>query len=250
VGLMPNRRAVLLGPRAAAAAADVAYADAVLADGPALYWRLGEASGTTAANLGSASGDGTYTGTPTLAQPGLLPGDADTCAKFNGDYVDGGALTATALGIANNADRTIECWLKVEPSGSGGTYRVPWAVGGGSQPAALYIGLSDTASPTAWEIGLWGGVSSFTMPSPVAAARHVALTYAGATKAFEVFVDGVSVHTYTHGANLTTVGAAPFDAGWLRPTAANHWAGWLDEVAVYASVLSGARIAAHFAAAS
>lgn len=248
--MTPNRRAALLGRRAAAAVPDVAYADAVLADSPTLYWRLGEASGTTAANLGSASGDGTYAGSPTLGQAGLLPGDADTCPKFNGSYVDGGSLTATALGISGNADRTVECWLKVEPAGSGGTFRVPWAVGGGSQPSCLYIGLADTAAPTSWEIGLWGGVSSFTMPSPTAAARHVALTYKGSTKGFEIFVDGASIHTYTHGANLTTVGAAPFDAGWLRPAAGNHWVGWLDEVAVYASVLSAARIAAHFAAAS
>jgi hypothetical protein len=86
------------------------------------------------------------------------------------------------------------------------------------------------------------------MPDPVTTARHVVLTYTGATRTFLVYVDSALVKTYGHGADLTTTGTAQFDGGYLRAASDGFWAGWLDELAVYPSVLSAGRIAAHFAA--
>ena len=65
------------------------YKDAVLADGPAGYWRLGETSGTTAVE-GMRGDHGTYTNGPTLNQAGALNGDTDPSVSFDGvdDYVD------------------------------------------------------------------------------------------------------------------------------------------------------------------
>jgi signal peptidase len=53
-----------------------AYAEQVLADNPASYWRLGEAGGTSMADVTGAN-PGTYTGGVTLGQPGALVGDSD-----------------------------------------------------------------------------------------------------------------------------------------------------------------------------
>lgn len=220
------------------------YSSEVLADSPVLYYRLNETSGTTFTNAGSVAGNGTLTASgSTLAQTSLVPADADTCLKLNGAWISGGA-TATALGIAGNSDRTIECWLQVDTGGAG-LFRVPWAVGGGSNPSNLYIGCDPTA-PTAWEIGLWGGATTFTLPNPATQARHVVLTYTGSTRQFKVWVDGSVIHSYTHGADLTTTGSSPFDVAFIRAAGSNNWTGWLDEVAVYNSVLSDARILAHY----
>ena len=52
------------------------YSQQVLADTPAAYWRLGEASGTTAADSSGANRTGRYLNTPTLGQPGALAGDS------------------------------------------------------------------------------------------------------------------------------------------------------------------------------
>lgn len=58
------------------------YSDAVLADNPYLYWRLGESSGTVAEDESPNNRDGTYVGSPDLGQPGLV-GDGNTSVGFN-----------------------------------------------------------------------------------------------------------------------------------------------------------------------
>ena len=89
------------------AAARDFYAQEVLADNPVAYWRLGEASGTTAVDE-TGSHDGTYSGV-TLGATGLLAGDTDTAVEFNNstDYIE----------VADHADFevstfTFECWVK------------------------------------------------------------------------------------------------------------------------------------------
>src|SRR5438128_2699447 len=75
----------------ATAAWGSAYSDAVLADTPVAYWRLGEATGSTIAVDQTANhNNGTYVGSPTLGQLGAINGDADTAVDFNNtaDYVE------------------------------------------------------------------------------------------------------------------------------------------------------------------
>src|SRR5205807_64318 len=50
------------------------YPGNVLSDGPLAYWRLDEASGTTAADLSGDGFNGTYNGSVTLGSSGLLTG--------------------------------------------------------------------------------------------------------------------------------------------------------------------------------
>jgi len=54
------------------------YRDAVLALAPAGYWRMGETSGTVAADSSGHGLTGTYVGAPTLGAAGALAGDSDT----------------------------------------------------------------------------------------------------------------------------------------------------------------------------
>jgi hypothetical protein len=62
--------------------------DGVLGLSPIAYWRLGEASGTSAADASGNGHTGTYVGSPTLGVAGLLTGDADTAVTFgSGKYV-------------------------------------------------------------------------------------------------------------------------------------------------------------------
>jgi len=84
-----------------------AFATAVLALNPLVYWRLGDSSGP-AVDASPNGRDGTYTGGPTLGATGLLHGSADTAVAFDGsdDVVSrsneawmnpSGALTVIAL---------------------------------------------------------------------------------------------------------------------------------------------------------
>lgn len=53
------------------------YSELILSHDPVGYWRLGEASGTVAQDLGSFAKNGAFTGTYTLARPSLIPSDQD-----------------------------------------------------------------------------------------------------------------------------------------------------------------------------
>src|SRR2546429_2006240 len=48
------------------------YPSVILGDSPSAYYRLGEASGTTAFDSSGHNQHGTYLGGPTLGQPGAL----------------------------------------------------------------------------------------------------------------------------------------------------------------------------------
>ena len=60
------------------------YSQTVLADSPRAYWRLGEASGTSAADASGNGRTGSYVASPTLGVPGALTGDSNTAVGFNG----------------------------------------------------------------------------------------------------------------------------------------------------------------------
>lgn len=86
----------------------VTYADEVQADNPLAYWRLGEASGTTAFDSSPNGSHGTLTGGVTLGRPGALYGDPDTAMGFDGvnDYI---ALPSGFSTLGGGA--TLEAWI-------------------------------------------------------------------------------------------------------------------------------------------
>jgi Concanavalin A-like lectin/glucanases superfamily len=86
-----------------------AYSAAVVADGASHYWRLGEPSGTTAADsiAGGANAPGTISGGVTLGQAGPLA-DGSTAMLFNGTT----GKVQTAANIALVPPFTLEAWVK------------------------------------------------------------------------------------------------------------------------------------------
>lgn len=71
------------------ASAQAGYTDVVGKLSPVAWWRLGEASGTIAADAADGH-DGDYMGDPGLGQPGGVVGDADFAVSFDelDDYVE------------------------------------------------------------------------------------------------------------------------------------------------------------------
>jgi hypothetical protein len=94
-----------------------AYEQAVLAANPVSYWRTAETGGTVAADQ-MGVGNGTYTGTYTLAQPG--PAQLGACAvTFTGavnSYINFGNLAAYQIGAG-----TILSWVKTIDTTAGFT---------------------------------------------------------------------------------------------------------------------------------
>ena len=94
------------------------YRDAVLLGGPAAYWRLGETSGTTAADDMGVN-PGTYSNV-LLGQPSALSYDANPSAVFNGATSSITVPDSPSLDMSSGV--TMELWAKRQAIGS--TYQV------------------------------------------------------------------------------------------------------------------------------
>src|SRR5207253_9891358 len=88
------------------------YREGVLSDAPAAYWRLGEASGTVAADVVGGN-PGAYAGGVTPNQPGAVA-DGNRAVLLNGST---GAIQVSNPTFSLAGDLTIELWLNVTLGG-------------------------------------------------------------------------------------------------------------------------------------
>lgn len=220
-----------------------AYAAEVMADSPVAYWRLGEASGTTAEDE-TGSHNGTYAGSPTLGATGIFAGDS--AAGFNGStqYV-----SKTGISISPVFPMTIEAWIK--KSSFTRSEVIAWAGRNGhTQWTANYIVVSALGMPSVST----ANNNTFAAAASATACvtnqwHHVVGVFASATSR-TIYVDGVS-----QGTNATNLAPSQIDSflagspGQTSSPENSRLTGNVDEVAFYTTALSAARIAAHYSAA-
>lgn len=183
----------------------------MLADGPLLYYRLGDLTAPAALNFGrTGDANGVYTGKVTFGVPGAIGNDPDTAVAFGASDA---RLDIPALVMPEFADQarfTIEAWVKPsEPSPLG--------------YAHLIFGSAITPNQFSHVVGTYDGTAvrlyvNGVVAGPVMDSRPIDV---------QPSVDG-------------KIGAGP---GTVR------FKGVLDEIAVYAVDLGPERVQAHFAAA-
>lgn len=231
------------------------WAAEIAADSPYLWWRLGEASGTAAADASGNSRPGTYNGTATtdydLGEPGLV-GDAnnaieiktaDGYVRSNSQFAIGNSGTAATLVVAikiNNGAGTGGIMTKyggTNPGNSGGS-RDPW----------LYL---DTSGKL--RVGFWTGAtttitSSMDVNDGVARLIHVRIGTNG-TEGVELYVNGALDGSAAAAPAQTFNGyisiGRNYGTGWPGTSGAAAALGIYDEVVVFNSRLSPTRILAH-----
>lgn len=202
-------------------------ADEVAADDPQNSWRLGETSGTTMTAAAGASA-GSYKNGVVLGQPGPLAGDPNGAALFNGT-----SSYASVNGVAAPASAyTMEILMKASAALQSGSLMDQGGAG------ALYVKTDrfcfrQTSTQVCWPsapaTGVW---------------YHVAGTWDHVSKVARLYVDGVERAS-------ATAPTAPSGSGTLYigyGQSAPWFKGLLDEPAYYATALSAARIATHYAA--
>lgn len=219
------------------------YSAEVLADSPAAYWRLGESSGSTMTDSSGNNRNGTYY-TTTLGATGLLSTGSDTAASWAGT----GAATVAHSAWLDSTDWTAECLFK--PSTVTGTQTV----------FARYISGASFAL-SRWSVRMDGNVLrfySFTAEfgshdiGTVTAGTtyHLAIVYVGSTSTVTPYLNAVAGTSAVRGMNAAS---SPFTIAAAVDTTngsgGERFSGTIDEVAYYPTALSGARIAAHYAAA-
>jgi hypothetical protein len=228
------------------------YRAAIMSDNPIAYWRLGESSGSTAFDE-KVSHDGTYVGSPTLGVYGIFA--ENTAVQFNGSsqYVN----TALSVGLAINGAPavTIESWAKYSSFPATGV-EGNWIFGSRVNLAAAGFEIACVGS-TIRAAGRSQAADAFQSKtaafSTTGAWTHIAvvLDYAGDT--IQIYINGVA----QIGSPSVTFGASSYTRGTptqndriaSSPAGVGFFHGNLDEVAIYPTALSAARIAAHYAAA-
>lgn len=206
------------------------YADAVLADAPLLYWRLGEDAGTDAVDASGNGNDGTYTSAD-MHTAGLLA-DGNGAASI----IDGSQVVDTPVGptylLADYDDFTLEVIVESISFGSGTQY---W----GSIPGSPYFFVSDMGV-VEFDTDL-GSVTGPTLE--LGQAYHLCATY-----------DGTTLKMYVNG---TLVGSRAIAPPGINGDPAAQWSvGYVEgasgveqDAAFYDHAISADRVMAHATAA-
>jgi hypothetical protein len=223
----------------------MAYIDEVLADTPLGYWRLG-ATPTT-----DSSGNSytlTEVGTPTAAASLLLSDSADGCRDIDTpdtDYYElaSGSPGADDFDYEGTASFSVECWINLdtttadferlvahESSTNGWIlyYNASAGIGIGRNRSGVFA-LKDEVPGT------------FTGQT-----HHVVGTYDGSQ--LLLYLDGSAVGSAVADSTAIAAYTATLRIGRSPLGGTTGMDGRIDEVAVYSSALSSARVSAHYSA--
>jgi hypothetical protein len=207
------------------------YLSTVLADAPVHYWRMAEAGGWLAHDIGSARVHLASGYNSQLGYTGV--------ANSSGSAFTAGGSGFETLDVVSQArPLTIELW--VWPIYRAGVIEsLFYWDGAGANSAFMY-------SDAAGKVNLGGtGVTLLTSGAALAtqAWHHLAGVYAaGATT---LYVDGVNVAA--NATQVTTPVNRRLGLG-MQPADGQVWTGFIAEAAVYAAALTALRVAAHFGA--
>lgn len=219
----------------------MSYQSEVLADSPVGYWRLGETSGTNFDDISGNNNDGTSLNSPTLGQVGAT-NDGNKAVRFTA--VSSQLINMGDPAVLDVADVfTLEAWVKMTAVGAG-TNRGIMSKG----QAGYYIRVGTTDAIEVIKSGV-ALIATSTITLPDTAYHHVVWTKNTSTNF--IYIDGVDrTGTVTNVACTATTFSFRVACDSTTDVPAEFSNDTLDEIAVYPTALSQARIQAHFAAAS
>lgn len=232
----------------------IGYAQQVISDAPVRYYRMLETTGTTAIDAMGA-GNGTYSGGFTLAQ-GAFVSDGSS-VLFNAGASPSGTIN-TGLSTNYTSAITVEFFFNASATGQSAS---PTLVGKrqyyANSQADFPIIVLWVPSTKQVQLNLSDGTSYsvfLTLNSSTLNAGtdyHCAAIYRAAGLC-EIYINGASVAS----SSITSTISGTTSIPWTIARASENGAGSgnsgfngrIGEVAIYNKALSGARIAAHYAA--
>ncbi|HEX2987039.1 MAG TPA: LamG domain-containing protein [Chloroflexota bacterium] len=228
-----------------------AYTTAVQADGPYGWWRLGQVGvGAPDEGNGGSVPDVISTSSNVALQPGILAGDPDSAASFNGSSSYLRINNSTDLQLAPGDSFSVEMWVKPANTTQTGTLFAKT-----KDPDTFSVKILDNAGKAEFcpgsgtgtaPTGIWN-CSTSAGSIPADQWTHLAFTYDGATKTTQTYING-QADPVTGNFSLTgvTAGFGFVSLGNYGMANQDYFNGLMDEVSFYRKVLSADRIAAHY----
>ena len=225
------------------------YRERVLADGAIGYWRLGEASGTTAYDSALVPHDGTYQGTFALGVSGPL-GDSTAVLFTKASASKMVTPPASVSSIDGTSAVTVECWIKTAETTW--NYNWPLTIGRntGTFPSVPRYIVARTGSTQNLSGNLLidgaGKVCTVVGVVPNDEWFHFVMTYDGSW--LKLYKNGVLIGTPTAASGVLggfTDGLTIGSADGTLPSGGFN--GSVAEVAIYPTALSPTQIAEHYA---
>ncbi len=218
-----------------------AYGAEVFNAQPDLFWRLGETTGTTAADSGPSGNPGNYSGGLTKGQPGALPALADTATSFGGSN----GLVSSQSTFASPGPYSTEIWFKTTTQRGGSLISFGNAQTGKSSNHDRKVYMKDNGTLT---FGAYPGYVA-TVDTPLAyndGKWHHVIASQGAA-GMRLYVDGALTgqNTEAGAQNYTGYWRVGGDSSWPGASSA-YFNGVLDEAAVYGYALSPTAVARHY----
>jgi hypothetical protein len=228
------------------AAAKRRYRAAVLEDSPVAYWRLGEPNGAATAIDEKGAYNGTYVGSPQGGVAGALADNTAITIDADAEYIQAPA----GVGNITSESITVEFWIKPARllSTSSATGMIPISRGA-SGVGGWYLVINSNGSI------VFSTRQSATSQSTVSSTGVVST---GAWHHIVATRNGAVAKIYVNGADVTATPAThvnPDAYGVNLQIGRYTGAGWnaygdYDEVAIYSTALSAARVLAHYQAAA
>jgi len=235
------------------ATASSTYASAIMADGPNAYWRLAETVGSTMVDSTSKANNGTYAGGVTLNAPGAIAGDSNGAVLLDGSSGYGRAPNASSLSLTGSV--SVEAWVKWTATATGTQDIVSKGDGATLTGSSYMLGfVSGCSSGCGLGFYAFSG-NSFVcacQSNPLPSGRwfHLVGTRTGAGQ-LAFYVNGSLVASAGSGASaLNTVPAGVGVGASGSGTGSSFYPAnaTLDEVAIYPTALSAAKVSSHYQA--
>ncbi len=211
------------------------YIATVLADSPSHFWRCADPGGLYLADLGATPDALFFNATSALYLP------------YSGPNTDGGSVTLGLGyfwdndGVTLAAPISVECWFWQVAYIN--TFQVLAQLHSAAGNVLAQIGLDATGHP---QLNTQTNAVTAAAPATRQHWHHMVATLGGAG-ALNLYLDAVNVGALA-GA-VTGSAVYRIAVGGVTAPAASNYQGSIAEFALYPSVLSAARVAAHFAAA-
>jgi hypothetical protein len=212
------------------------YSSQVLSDSPVGYWRFIETTGTTAFDLGSGDVNAIYGANTILGQPSAILGFGNYSAFNNTAFSPPDTAEILSYPLAPMAINTltVETWVKASAPGydveiqnnnGGVTKGFEFDINSGGQ---FWMRKDGAAGP--FTFGVWPNDTNW---------HHVALVTNNIN--ITVYVDGNNA-----GSQADATVYSPCDATCTLQIGNEAGTAFMEEVAIYNTALSQARIQAHY----